>query len=85
MNMIRTLTTDEIDFVAGAGGYCPLPSSLTSLSVSKTVTTNIASGNTATQTGYSGAVSGKGSYSGDVYQAQFTGNVVTNSAVIVLF
>jgi hypothetical protein len=85
--MIRTLTTDEIDFVAGAGGYCALPSSLTSLSVSKTVTktTNIASGNTATQTGYSGAVSGKGSSSGDVYQAQFTGNAVDNSAVIVLF
>ena len=31
MNMIRTLTTDEIDLVAGAG--YSLPSTLTSLSV----------------------------------------------------
>jgi hypothetical protein len=80
-SMIRTLTTDEIDFVAGAGGYCAVPSSVTSLSVyvSKTVTktTNIASGNTATQT----ATASGASY---INQGQATGNFSINSAIIVL-
>jgi len=82
MNMIRTLTTDEIDFVAGAGGYCPVSMpNVTSLSVNvtKTVTktTNIASGNTATQN----ATASGGSY---INQGQATGNFLIASAILVL-
>jgi len=81
MNMIRTLTTDEIDLLAEAGGYCPIPRSVTSLSVNvtKTVTktTNIASGNTATQN----ANESGGSY---INQGQATGNFLIASAILVL-
>lgn len=70
-DMIRALSADEIDFVAGADGWVPVSfPSLTTLSVTKI--------NSANQTGIASA-------NGDVYQFQATGNKIENSAVIAIF